>query len=82
MPAPTDRWIPTPRSSALAGYHYLSQLRILIVDLRSGARYAYADVPARVVQELARADSAGRYYTAHIRDRFTTARVPKACDLP
>ncbi|WP_292034803.1 MULTISPECIES: KTSC domain-containing protein [unclassified Brevundimonas] len=44
----------------------------------SGAVYDYDDVPLELVEELAEAESKGRFFGAHIRDHFRYRRVISA----
>lgn len=45
---------------------------ILIIGFRSGACYAYDGAPRSAFEALLRADSKGRHFTQHIRDRYPT----------
>ena len=48
---------------------------LLEVEFHSGEVYRYFDVPARLVLELLRADSIGRFFNAHIRPKFAFEKV-------
>lgn len=39
--------------------------------------YGYRDVPDELFDDLCAADSQGRYFAAHIRDRFETIPPPE-----
>ncbi len=63
--------MPSLDSSAVEFVRYDDRRRQLIVGFRCRARpYRYMGVPARVYRELISAESAGRYFNAHIRDRY------------
>jgi lysyl-tRNA synthetase class 2 len=61
--------VPLP-STSLAWVSYDARLRRLLVEFRSGKRYLYLGVPPTCYQQLLQADSKGRYFNAHIRNRF------------
>ena len=62
-------------STSLASVGYDANARILEVEFQSGAVYHYHDVPYRVAQGLARAQSIGAYFMKVIRPAFSYARV-------
>ncbi|HEX4159158.1 MAG TPA: KTSC domain-containing protein [Rhizomicrobium sp.] len=67
------RFVDMPRldSSAVEFVRYDDRQRQLIVGFRGRNRpYCYEGVPPRVYRELITAESAGRYFNAHIRDRY------------
>jgi len=70
--------MPTPRikleSTLLKAVSYDSHTALLEVELRSGDLYRYL-VPARIYSELLQAESKGRYFNHHIRNRFPTAKL-------
>lgn len=43
--------------------------------LKSGLTYVYYGVEEWVFQELLRADSKGRYFASHIRDRYSSSKL-------
>jgi hypothetical protein len=57
---------------------YHDQLAVLELAFRSGAVYFYFGVPAQTYHELLRAESKGRYFNSHIRNRFACAKNPAA----
>jgi hypothetical protein len=62
-------------SSSLASVGYDKMSRTLEVEFVNGSVYQYFEVPAGVVGELLSAESAGRYFNAHIRPRYRYTRV-------
>jgi len=62
-------------SSVLASAGYDADRRILELEFTSGDVYRYWIVPSRVWRDLLDAESAGGYFTAHIRDRYPTEKV-------
>ncbi len=47
----------------------------LELEFRSGAIYRYLRVPQEIYQQLLQAESKGRYFNEHIRDRFPTVKI-------
>jgi hypothetical protein len=62
-------------SSLLEAVAYHKQLRLLELAFRSGAVYGYFGVPAHTYDELLRAESKGKYFNSHIRNRFAYAKI-------
>lgn len=62
------------RAIESVGYH--PPTRTLRVQFRAGGRtYEYANVPQSAFDSLMRADSRGRYFALHIRDRYASRVV-------
>lgn len=57
-------------SSMLLRADYDPLLESLTVYFRGGRVYEYCGVPKRVHGNLKKADSAGKYFTANIRDKY------------
>ena len=57
------------RSSALRSVGYDQEQRVLEIEFTSGAVYQYFDVPAEVYRGLMAAESHGRYFHQHVRDK-------------
>jgi len=57
-------------SSLLAWVRYDGARRQLQVQLHSGERYLYFQVPATCFQQLLDADSKGSFFNRHIRNYF------------
>jgi hypothetical protein len=67
------------KSTSLHAATYEEQSSLLELEFRSGASYRYSGVPAQTYQELMLAESKGRYFNQHIRNRFTYAKsIPRA----
>ena len=47
----------------------------LYIEFNNGGVYSYAQVPKTVFQDLIIAESAGKYFTANIRNKYETTRV-------
>ncbi len=62
-------------SSSLRSVGYDSDSKLLEVEFRSFAVYLYAEVPDWAVEQLMAARSKGRYFEAHIRNRYPSQRV-------
>ncbi len=62
-------------SSAIREIDYDPASRRLYVRFVSGARYAYANVPAKVGEAFLAAASKGRYFAAKVRDRYAYRRL-------
>lgn len=63
------------QSTSLASVGYDANARVLEVEFRSGAVYHYHDVPYRIAQGLARAQSIGGYFMRAVRNSFSYERV-------
>ena len=61
-------------SSVIRSFTYAPAAHRLDVQFVSGRRYAYLDVPARVVAALHRAASKGSFFNRRIRDRYRFER--------
>jgi lysyl-tRNA synthetase class 2 len=57
-------------STARRDATYRAPERELEIVFTSGRHYVYRDVPPRVAEGLRAAPSKGRYFNAHIRDRY------------
>jgi KTSC domain-containing protein len=58
-------------SSLLTWVEYNPQTRVLDVEFRTGELYRYFAVPIRSYDGLLEAESKGRYFNKHIRNRFS-----------
>ena len=65
-------------SSLLAAAGYDEHMAVLKLAFRNGANYCYIGVPAQTYQELLRAESKGKYFNAHIRNRFGCTKITAA----
>ena len=54
---------------------YQDQSAFLELEFRSGAIYRYLDVPPQTYRELLQAESKGRYFNQHIRNRFIHTKI-------
>ena len=63
------------QSTALAFAEYDEDTATLTIRFRSGATHCFYMVPRRVFEGLIEAPSAGRYFTAEIRERYRQTRV-------
>jgi hypothetical protein len=66
------------RSSTLQAVAYDEASRTLFVQFRSSATYEYRDVPPETYGAMLAAHSIGRYFTAKIRDHFSTVKLDSA----
>lgn len=55
---------------------YDSSEATLELAFRTGANYRYSGIPAEIYQQLSLAESKGRYFNNHIRNRFACLRIP------
>jgi hypothetical protein len=62
-------WLPL-ESSVFTSAAYLPGTRTLYLRFRSGELYCYFDFPPQQYRDFLAADSKGRYFSTHIRDRF------------
>lgn len=61
-------------SSLVAAIGYDPDARVLEVEFHDTGVYRYANVPADVHRRFLRADSHGRFFNDHIRDRYAWTR--------
>jgi len=68
-------WISTPQSSNIAGFDYIKERQILIVEFKDGARYNYFDVPEQIFEGMKNASSKGQYLAQNVKGVYRYARV-------
>lgn len=56
---------------------YQAQGRVMEIEFVSGSVYQYLGVPARIYEELRRAESKGQYFNDEIRDCYPYVQVNK-----
>ena len=69
-------WVPL-ESKLLAAAAYVAPRRILYLRFRSGEVYRYFTFPADQYQDFLDAESKGRFFLAHIRNRFPYQKLPR-----
>lgn len=69
-------WQPI-ESKLLATAAYAAPRRQLYLRFHSGDVYRYFSFPAEQYQEFLAAESQGRYFLSHIRNRFPYQRLPR-----
>lgn len=69
-------------STVIRRFEYDEPTRTLRVTFTSGDLYAYHDVPAEVAEGFRAAFSKGRYFAAHIRDRYDCECLRRRGDTP
>ncbi len=62
-------------SEAMLGVGYDRRRRVLEIEFVDHGVYDYFGVPADVHRALMRAESHGRYFAGHIRDRYPYERI-------
>jgi hypothetical protein len=62
-------------SEAISSVGYESVTSSLEIEFVGGGVYCYYEVPRAVYEELMSADSHGKYFMAHIRDRYRYQRL-------
>jgi hypothetical protein len=65
-------------SSLLKAAAYHDPAAVLELAFHSGAIYCYFAVPAQIYREFLRAESKGRYFNSHIRNRFNFIKLRDA----
>ena len=63
----------TLNSSLVRGFGYIAHSQKLTVSLTSNRSYIYHNVPASVVEEFAKAESAGKFFNQNIRNKYDWA---------
>ena len=69
-------WEPI-ESKLLAAAAYVVPRRILYLRFHNGEVYRYFTFPADQYHELLEAESKGRYFLSHIRNRFPYQKLPR-----
>jgi lysyl-tRNA synthetase, class II len=62
-------------STAIKGFDYDSEKKILKIDFTNGSIYLYRDVPESIYKNLKNAPSKGQYFNAEIKDKFGFDRI-------
>lgn len=62
-------------SSILKSIGYEPTLKILEIEYHDGMRYQYLDVPKRIFKKLMAAESHGRFYLKHIRNKYKRVKI-------
>jgi lysyl-tRNA synthetase class 2 len=65
-------------STVIRAALYDPDRKVLDILFTTGRRYLYHDVPADEAERFAAAFSKGRYFNAHIRDRYPYTEVATA----
>jgi len=68
-------WIATPDSSNIAGFDYIKETQVLIVEFKNGGRYNYYDVPEGVFEGMKAASSYGQFLAQNVKGHYRYARV-------
>jgi len=68
-------WIATPESSNIAGFDYIKEGKMLIVEFKNGTRYNYYDVPQIVFDGMKAAPSRGQYLAKNVKGLYRYARA-------
>ncbi len=68
-------WIATPESSNVAGFDYIDDRQVLVVEFKNGGRYNYFDVPKIVYEQMKAASSKGQFLAQNIKNIYRYARV-------
>jgi hypothetical protein len=50
---------------------------VLAVEFKNGTTYLYHHVPRSLFEELRTAESVGKFFGAHVRDKFKTEKEPR-----
>jgi len=59
----------------MRSFGYNGAKEVLEVEFQSGAVYQYFDVPPAIHNQLAKAESKGRYFNSAIRDTYQCLQV-------
>jgi hypothetical protein len=68
-------WIATPESSNVAGFDYVKETQVLVVEFKNGGRYNYYDVPETIFEGLKAASSKGQFLAQSVKGVYRYARV-------
>lgn len=62
-------------SSTLSVARFIEATDTLVLEFTNGRVYAYLNVPEQEYRRLVAAESAGKYFHAHIKDQYAFKRV-------
>jgi KTSC domain len=62
-------------STAISEIDYDAERAKLLIRFKSGERYVYVGVPDDVHRSFVKADSKGRFFQFHVRDRYPFNRL-------
>ena len=62
-------------STAISEIDYDADRAKLLVRFASGERYVYVGVPDEIHRSFVEADSKGRFFQLHVRDRYPFTRL-------
>lgn len=62
-------------SSVIRSYGFDAETGALEIEFVSGSQYRYSGLPKATLEAFEAAPSKGRFFDAHIRERFATTRV-------
>ena len=62
-------------STVIRRFDYAPDRHELTIEFTTGRRYVYADVPEEEVAQMRAAFAKGRYFNAHIRDRYKAREI-------
>jgi lysyl-tRNA synthetase class 2 len=65
-------------STVIRAAHYHPDSEVLDITFTTGRRYLYRNVPEEEANRFRAAFSKGRYFNAHIRDRYDFTEVASA----
>ena len=69
-------WFVTPDSSAIVGFGYKKEKRVLTIEFKEGrGRYDYFNVPEAVFERMKAVPSKGVFFAENIRDVYRYARA-------
>lgn len=63
------------KSSNINAVGYDADKKELQVEFKGGGVYAYDEVPPEVHEALAAAESVGKHFHAHVKDKYKTRRL-------
>jgi KTSC domain len=84
VPGDEPEWTPVEGSSTIEAIRTeprsigVTGKAKLFIRFKSGGTYRYEDVPGSVIVDLIIAESSGRYFAAHIKDKFETTKIADA----
>jgi hypothetical protein len=63
------------RSSMISEVDYDSDEKLLTLTFSKGGKYQYEDVSKDVYEGLLNAESIGKYFLAHIKNKYVTEKI-------
>jgi hypothetical protein len=59
----------------ISEFEYDNEKKLLTITFAKGGQYQYSDVPKDVYEALLNAESVGKYFLSHMKDKYDAERL-------